>query len=82
VLIPGRANPASIALVAQIPAMFSVALITQYGMFVWFVGGLAVALWYAAPRSDHPPGVAAAPRSLGTGVGPVQSSMLTGAVVP
>jgi hypothetical protein len=46
VLIPGRANAGSIALVSQIPAMFSVALITQYGMFVWFVGGLAVSLWF------------------------------------
>jgi hypothetical protein len=44
VLIPGRANPASIAIVAQIPAFFTVALITQYGMFVWFAAGLAVAL--------------------------------------
>ncbi|MEP6842227.1 MAG: hypothetical protein ABJA11_01815 [Pseudolysinimonas sp.] len=45
VLIRGRANAGSIALVAQIPAMFSVAFITQYGMFVWFAGGLAVSLW-------------------------------------
>ena len=42
--LPGRANTATIAIVAQIPAFFSVAFITQYGMFVWFVGGLAVAM--------------------------------------
>lgn len=53
VLIPGRANVGSIALVAQIPAMFSVAFITQYGMFVWFVGGLAVSLWYADARRQR-----------------------------
>ncbi|CAN5328256.1 hypothetical protein BH11ACT3_BH11ACT3_17330 [soil metagenome] len=50
VLTPGRANVGSIAIVAQIPAMFSVAFITQYGMFVWFVGGLAVSLWYVDGR--------------------------------
>jgi hypothetical protein len=58
VLIPHRANAASIALVAQIPAMFSVAFITQYGMFVWFVGGLAVTLLQvdrAAPRGGLVP---------------------------
>jgi hypothetical protein len=50
VLIPRRANAGTIALVAQIPAMFSVAFITQYGMFVWFVGGLGVALWQMQSR--------------------------------
>jgi hypothetical protein len=30
--------------------MFSVAFITQYGMFVWFVGGVAVSLWYLSAR--------------------------------
>ena len=38
-----RPSPAAVALVAQIPALTSVALITQYGVFLWFVGGLAVA---------------------------------------
>ncbi len=37
-----RASPATIALVAQIPALATVALITQYSTFVWFVAGLAV----------------------------------------
>lgn len=50
VLIPGRANAGSIALVAQVPAILSVAFITQYGMFIWFVGGLAVALQYQRRR--------------------------------
>ncbi len=38
----GRATPATIAVVAGTPALLSVALITQYGTWVWFVGGLAV----------------------------------------
>ncbi|PZQ87803.1 MAG: hypothetical protein DI534_13575 [Leifsonia xyli] len=56
--LPGRANTATIAVVAQIPALFSVALITQYGMFLWFVGGLAVAL--ASRRRDGDSGIASA----------------------
>lgn len=38
-----RATPAGVALVAQIPAFATVALITQYASFVWFAAGLAVA---------------------------------------
>jgi len=60
-LVPGRANTATIAVVAQIPALFSVALITQYGMFLWFVGGLAVALW--AQKGEAPPTVGASSRA-------------------
>lgn len=42
-IVRGKATPASVALVAQIPAFATVALITQYAVFVWFVAGLAVA---------------------------------------
>jgi hypothetical protein len=42
-VLRGRSTPASIAVVAQIPAFVSVALITQYAEFVWFTAGLAVA---------------------------------------
>ncbi|MDX2377459.1 hypothetical protein M4I32_11675 [Microbacterium sp. LRZ72] len=42
-LIPGRANPASVAVAAQLPSLLAVALITQYGMYFWFMVGLAVA---------------------------------------
>ncbi|MGI8414706.1 MAG: hypothetical protein ACR2P2_00550 [Nakamurella sp.] len=42
------ANPATLAIAAQIPALASVALITQYSMFFWFVVGLA-----AARTVDH-----------------------------
>jgi len=40
-LVRRKASPATIALVAQIPAFATVALITQYSIFVWFVAGLA-----------------------------------------
>lgn len=46
-LLTGRANPATVAAVSQLPALFTVAFITQWGMLVWFVVGLAVA-WSAA----------------------------------
>jgi hypothetical protein len=38
-----RAAPPTISIVAQIPALISVALITQYAMLFWFVAGLSVA---------------------------------------
>lgn len=37
-----RASPPMIAVVAQLPAVFSVALINQYAIFLWFMIGLAV----------------------------------------
>lgn len=41
-MVSRRATPATIAVVAAIPALLSVALITQYGTWLWFVCGLAV----------------------------------------
>jgi hypothetical protein len=38
-----RASAATISVVAQIPALAGVALITQYSILVWFVIGLAAA---------------------------------------
>lgn len=38
-----RATPATIAIVAHLPAVFTVALITQYEIWFWFVAGLAAA---------------------------------------
>jgi hypothetical protein len=46
----GRAQAPTIAIVAQIPALATVALITQYHIFFWFVAGLAVAAEAIAPR--------------------------------
>lgn len=42
-VVARRATAPTTALVAQIPAFATVALITQYSMVVWFIGGLAVA---------------------------------------
>jgi hypothetical protein len=41
-LATGRATAPTIAVVAQIPALATVALITQYSTLLWFVAGLAV----------------------------------------
>lgn len=41
-VVAGRASAPTIALVAQLPALATVALITQYAMVLWFVAGLAV----------------------------------------
>lgn len=52
-VLRGKASPATIALVAQIPAFATVALITQYSIFVWFVAGLA-ATTQLAPDAIRP----------------------------
>lgn len=41
-VLAGKGSAATIAIVAQIPAFATVALITQYSIFVWFIIGLAV----------------------------------------
>lgn len=43
ILRRGGGNPALIAVVTQIPSLLTVAFITQYGMFFWFLVGMAVA---------------------------------------
>lgn len=55
-LVSGRATPPTIAIVAQIPALVTVALITQYATLLWFVVGLAVFSQSAArrPLEDGP----------------------------
>lgn len=45
-----RASAATIAIAAQVPALATVALITQYATMVWFVGGLAVCAQAARTR--------------------------------
>ena len=42
-VILGRASAATLAVAAQIPSLVTVALITQYSVFLWFVVGVAVA---------------------------------------
>jgi len=56
------ANPASVAVVCQIPALFAVALITQFGMLVWFLAGLAAAWRATEPQRLVEPGATDAPR--------------------
>lgn len=51
-VIRGNATPSAVALLGQIPSFATVALITQYGTFVWFVAGLAVA---TASLQHRPP---------------------------
>lgn len=43
ILRPGKASPPAIAVASQLPALFAVALITQAGMYLCFLAGLAVA---------------------------------------
>lgn len=47
-----RATPASIAIAATVPSLFGVALITQFGMYFWFLIGLAVA-WDVRHRDEE-----------------------------
>lgn len=47
-----QAAPATIAVVAQIPNLLTVALITQYQIFFWFMVGLAVYSQAARLMSD------------------------------
>jgi hypothetical protein len=52
VVLSGRATPPTIALVAQLPAVATVALITQYSGWMWFLAGLAVASQAAGRVGD------------------------------
>lgn len=63
VLLSGRGSVAVASVAAQVPALLSVALITQYGTFLWFVAGLAVATSVRQSVSTAPtlPGGAAGP---------------------
>jgi hypothetical protein len=50
-VLRGKATPATIAIVAQIPALTSVALITQYSVFLWVVVGIAATTQAQAHRA-------------------------------
>ncbi|MDV7354472.1 hypothetical protein R4282_15835 [Rhodococcus oxybenzonivorans] len=45
-------TPAMIALASVFPALFTVALITQFGSLVWFYVGLAALTWTARANTD------------------------------
>lgn len=55
-VVARAATPPVLAMAAQVPAVASVALITQYEMLFWFVGGLALATLtgrgLGPPRTD------------------------------
>jgi hypothetical protein len=51
-VIIGRATPGIIAIVGQAPALASVALITQYNIFFWFIAGLGVAALAKANQEE------------------------------
>lgn len=53
-LLRGRATPPVVALIAQLPALLSVALITQYTIVFWFFVGLAVTAQTQASRCGTP----------------------------
>jgi hypothetical protein len=51
-VLRGRATAPTIAVVAQLPALVTVALITQYSSWLWFLVGLAVASQLPAAAED------------------------------
>lgn len=52
--VTGRASAATIAVVGQIPALATVALITQYAVFFWFVLGMSVVAQHQIGRGRSP----------------------------
>lgn len=75
----GKINPATVALAGQLPAFVTVALITQYGMMVWFLGGLAVS-WASGDGAAAPPsGERAAEREPATRTGVPQGHVVRSA---
>lgn len=55
VVLKRTGGPADIALIGQIWVMSTVALITQYGMAVWFCAGMAVAFGTRKPIDEPKP---------------------------
>jgi len=63
VVVTRHASAPTIAMVAQLPALATVALITQYGVFIWFVAGLALYAQAEVVRStSSPPDAVGDPR--------------------
>jgi hypothetical protein len=73
-LLRGRATAPTVALVAQLPAVATVALITQYSGWLWFVAGLAVASHALERRSAATPPGGAWPSVTPTGENPLVSA--------
>jgi hypothetical protein len=66
-LASGRATAPTIAVIAQIPALVTVALITQYSTLLWFVAGLAV---FSQSVAGEPADESNVPASPGIGKAP------------
>ncbi|WP_022919743.1 hypothetical protein [Ruania albidiflava] len=49
-----HSSPAAVAVAAQVPALFAVALITQFGVMLWFLAGVAVS-WRQAKSTNTAP---------------------------
>ena len=52
-VLRGKAQPATIAIVAQVPALATVALITQYSIMLWIVIGFAATSQLALRPLTH-----------------------------
>lgn len=50
IVFTGRGSPAAVAVLSQVPALATVALITQYANFFWFMAGVAVASYKLEPQ--------------------------------
>jgi hypothetical protein len=77
----GRATPATVAVVALLPAYLNVALITQYSIFLWFCIGLAVTSQQERGNGDESPRQEAVPRTLNRNAQPRAQARGTGGLV-
>ncbi len=77
-VVRGHANPPAIAIVAQLPALVGVALITQYAAAFWFIAGVAVVATAEAARER----ARSSPAHADVGAGAVSPSTVPGAAGP
>lgn len=68
--VTGRATPATVSVVALLPAYLSVALITQYSIFLWFCAGLAVTSQQLRTNGDETARQGVRRRTLTSSYGP------------
>src|SRR5690606_8527775 len=62
VVVTGRGSPAAVAVLSQVPALATVALITLYSQFFWFVAGVAVASYSLRRQRGPDPTISEAAR--------------------
>lgn len=81
-MLRGRvANPAGIAVVGQLPSLVAVAMITQYGVFLWFLAGAAIS-WERFKEDQEEDIAVEADLSLGAGRVPEGGSRPTAILNP